>query len=419
MSTRQETVGNPLGDECPTLPAREYPHAVTAPLHGGQSDRSDEVRVGYNRTEVGMIPSDWDVLRIGDLFESTAGGDFDPHRSSDVQSDSHPYPIYANGLSQEGLYGFSDYTENRTGSITITARGTLGIAIYRDTSFVAVGRLLVLKPKIRMDARYFSNYINHGVRFAVESTGVPQLTAPQVARYLVPVPPESEQRAIAEALSEVDELLTELEFLIAKKRAIKQAAMQQLLTGKTRLPGFSGAWETKSFDDVFRRLNGKGCQIKTSEYSSYGLHPVIDQGQDQVVAFSDRTEKLFVCPSDGVIVFGDHTCIVKYIEEDFLIGADGVQLLAMRGMGVTKFFFYQLLTKDIPSTGYNRHFKFLRDLNFEIPTLSEQKDIAIVLSDMDGEIATLEQQREKTQVVKKSMMQLLLTGRARLLTCPT
>ena len=93
-----------------------------------------------------------------------------------------------------------------------------------------------------MDARFFADYINHGVHFAVESTGVPQLTAPQVARYLLPVPSEPEQRAIAEALSDVDELLGSLEKLIAKKRAIKQAAMQQLLTGKTRLPGFSGAW---------------------------------------------------------------------------------------------------------------------------------------------------------------------------------
>ena len=250
MNTRQETVGNTLGDECPAVPDSAYPHAVPAPLHDTQADRSDGVPAGYKRTEVGVIPEDWDVMRIDDLFESTAGGDFDPHRSSDVQSVSHPYPIYANGLSQEGLYGFSDYTENRTGSITVTARGTLGIAFYRDTPFVAIGRLLVLKPKIRMDARFFSNYINHGVHFAVESTGVPQLTAPQVALYSVPVPPESEQHAIAEALSDVDRLLTTLEVLIAKKRTVKQATMQQLLTGEARLPEFSGAWTEKKLGDL-------------------------------------------------------------------------------------------------------------------------------------------------------------------------
>ena len=230
----------------------------------------------------------------------------------------------------------------------------------------------------------------------------------------VVLPPLSEQRAIAEALSDVDGLLAALEALIAKKRAIKQAAMQQLLTGKSRLPGFSGAWETKGFGEVFKRLNGKAHQIQTSEYSTHGLHPVIDQGQDYVVAFSDRTDKLFECLNGGVIVFGDHTRIVKFIDVNFLIGADGVQLLTMQADGVTKFFFYQLLTKDIPNTGYNRHFKFLRGFTFEVPTLSEQKAIAAVLSDIAAEIAALERRRAKTRAVKQSMMQQLLTGRVRL-----
>ena len=245
-------------------------------LGNGRRALAEEVPVGYKRTEVGVIPSEWQAMRIGDLFESTAGGDFDPTRSSDVQSDSHPYPIYANGLSQEGLYGFCNYAENRLGSITVTARGTLGKAFYRDIPFVAIGRLLVLEPKIGMDARYFSNYINHGVHFAVESTGVPQLTAPQVARYLLPVPPESEQRAIAEALSDVDGLLAALEALIAKKRAVKQAAMQQLLTGKSRLPGFSGTWETKRLEDLGSFSKGRG--IKREDVSDAGL-PCIRYGE--------------------------------------------------------------------------------------------------------------------------------------------
>ena len=177
----------------------------------------------------------WETKRIGDLFESTAGGDFDSTRSSDVQSDSHPYPIYANGLSQEGLYGFCNYAESRLGSITITARGTLGEAFYRDTPFVAIGRLLVLEPKVRMDARFFSSYINHSIHFAVESTGVPQLTAPQVARYSLPVPPEPEQRAISETLSDMDAETAALERRRDKTRAVKQGMMQQLLTGRVRL----------------------------------------------------------------------------------------------------------------------------------------------------------------------------------------
>ncbi len=230
----------------------------------------------------------------------------------------------------------------------------------------------------------------------------------------VPIPPPAEQWAIAEALSDMDGLLGALEVLIAKNRAIKQATMQQLLTGKTRLPGFSGAWESKCFEQVFRRLNGKPHQIQTSEYDSHGLHPVIDQGQNLVAAFSDRTDKLFECPRGGVIVFGDHTRIVKFVDVDFLIGADGTQLLATRGHDIAKFFFYQLSTKDIPNTGYNRHFKFLNDLAFATPSPKEQYAIAAVLSDMDAEVAALERHRDKVRAVQQGMMQQLLTGRVRL-----
>ena len=177
----------------------------------------------------------WETKRIGALFEAKAGGDVDPTRSSDVQSDSHPYPIYANSLSQEGLYGFCSYAENCPGSITVTARGTLGKAFYRDTPFVAIGRLLVLEPKVRMDARFFSSYINHSIHFAVESTGVPQLTAPQVARYSLLVPLEHEQRAISETLSDMDAEIAALERRRDKTRVVKQGMMQQLLTGRVRL----------------------------------------------------------------------------------------------------------------------------------------------------------------------------------------
>ena len=177
---------------------------------------------------------------------------------------------------------------------------------------------------------------------------------------------------------------------------------------------FSEEWKVRCFEEVFERLNGNPHKIQTSEYGAYGLHPVIDQGQDIVVAFSDRTEKLFKCPTGGIIVFGDHTRIVKFVDVDFLIGADGTQLLAMQGNDAAKFFFYQLSTQEIPNTGYNRHFKFLKDLTFEIPPLDEQRAIAEVLSDVDRLIGALDALIAKKRAIKQATMQELLTGRTRL-----
>jgi type I restriction enzyme S subunit len=144
---------------------------------------------------------------------------------------------------------------------------------------------------------------------------------------MVCAPFRLEQRAIAEALSDVDGLLGGLDRLIAKKRDLKQAAMQQLLTGQIRLPGFHGEWGVKPFASVLIRLNAKAHQIQTSDYQATGKYPVVDQGKEIVIGFSDREDKRLRCPNGGVIVFGDHTCFVKFIDFDFLVGADGTQIL--------------------------------------------------------------------------------------------
>jgi type I restriction enzyme, S subunit len=120
-------------------------------------------------------------------------------------------------------------------SITITARGTLGFAQYRDHKYTAIGRVLVLEPKRQTAGQFFTEFINSRVKFAIESTGVPQLTAPQISSYLLAVPPHPEQQAIAEVLSDIDAELAALDQRRDKTRALKQAMMQELLTGKTRL----------------------------------------------------------------------------------------------------------------------------------------------------------------------------------------
>ena len=385
-------------------------------LGDGRRALSEEVPEGYKRTDVGVIPSEWQVARIGDLFESTAGGDFDPTRSSDVQSDRHPYPIYANGLSQEGLYGFCNYAENRPGSITVTARGTLGKASCRDTPFAAIGRLLVLVPKVRMDARFFSNYINHGVHFAVESTGVPQLTAPQVARYLVSVPPEPEQRAIAEVLSDVDELLGSLEKLIAKKRAIKQAAMQQLLTGMTRLTGCNREWETRLLGDV--------AHIKTGSRNNQDK---ADGGQYPFFVRSATVERIdsYTYEGEAILVPGEGNIggILHYVNGRFDVHQRVYQISRFSTDVWGKFIYYSMVLyfgahatlNTVKATVDSLRLPTFKNFALSLPSdVLEQTAIAGVLSDMDAEIAALERRRDKTRAIKQGMMQQLLTGRVRL-----
>ncbi|OHQ49193.1 hypothetical protein HMPREF2615_18085 [Pseudomonas aeruginosa] len=213
----------------------------------------------------------------------------------------------------------------------------------------------------------------------------------------------------------MDALISSLDRLIAKKSNLQQATMQQLLTGQRRLPGFGGAWEVKSFSQVLKRINVKAHQIQTSDYLESAKYPIVDQGKDSIVGFSDSEEKLFRNTDDGVIVFGDHTCIVKFVNFDFLIGADGTQVIrGVEGQN-TRFHAFQLQHRGVEPTGYNRHFKFLKERTFQAPPLDEQNAITAVLSDMDTELAALETLRDKARQLKQGTMQELLTGRIRLI----
>ncbi len=190
----------------------------------------------YKTSELGKIPKDWKITSIGDLFSISAGGDLRVDEFSDIKSELHPHPIYSNAISNFGLYGYCQSYDYIGEYLTITARGGIGHAVARKGSFCAIGRLLVLNPKGTSNVKFFEEYINQYLSFANESTGVPQLTAPQVAKYLVNCPSIEEQTAIATILSDMDAELSILEQKLAKVRDLKQGMMQQLLTGRIRLP---------------------------------------------------------------------------------------------------------------------------------------------------------------------------------------
>ncbi len=177
------------------------------------------------QTEVGLIPDDWEVKSLGELFEMRAGGDVNKQHFSYYQSDKYKYKIFSNGLENEGVYGFTDLPRYKGDSITITGRGTVGVSMYRKDDFDAVIRLLVLESrnKNQTDNFFISEFINEVVKFPNESTGVPQLTVPQIKDVCIPLPPLPEQQRIAKALSDVDALISTTEKLLQKKRTSSRA----------------------------------------------------------------------------------------------------------------------------------------------------------------------------------------------------
>ena len=387
-----------------------------------------EVPPGYKRTEVGVIPEDWNVYRLADHFVIYAGGDVPKDDYSDVQSENHPYPIYANAIKEKGLYGYTSLNRGKPNSLTITARGYLGHAEYRSKPFFPIVRLLVLEPCGRLDAKYTTYVINERVQFAIESTGVPQLTAPQVGKYLVAAPSTlEEQRAIATALSDVDALITALYKLIAKKRAIKTAAMQQLLTGKTRLPGFSGEWETKRFGEIASIRNTKVFPSNVPWGTLCVELEDIGQGSGRLIGYSEahQTSSAKYRFMKGDILFGRlRPYLRKYwlAEEDGICSTEIWPLVIDKGQAFNGFVYAIIQTDrfiEVAGVSYGTHmpradWNVLCNFEVALPGVEEQTAIAQVLSDMDAEIAALEARRDKTRAIKQGMMQQLLTGRVRL-----
>ena len=268
----------------------------------GRRALSEEVPVGYKRTEVGVIPSDWNVFSIGELFNylSTANnsradldntgviayihyGDIHTrfHHFIDFSRDNLPCLSACKRVTaarlRDGDLIVADASEDEDGVGKSVEIRNLG-----ETEAVSGLHTLLLRPKDQRVHDGYRGYLLEKAPAKIQlrrlATGLKVfgISKRALRNIRVPLPSSAEQRAIAEALSDVDGLLGALEALIAKKQAIKQAAMQQLLTGKTRLPGFSGEWETKRLGEIGGFSKGRG--IKREDVSDTGL-PCIRYGE--------------------------------------------------------------------------------------------------------------------------------------------
>jgi type I restriction enzyme S subunit len=265
-----------------------------------------------------------------------------------------------------------------------------------------------------------------------------------IARMLVPLPPTvEEQRAIAAALSDVDELLGGLDRLIAKKRDLKQAAMQQLLTGQTRLPGFKGEWKVKRlgiFGKCLRGVSYKGdSDLSTHDTPSTKRLLRSNNVQDASVVTDEvqfvnaarvashqilQKEDILICMANGSKALVGKAGIFKTRDgHEYTFGAFMGCFRTNPAEANPAYVFYLFLTARYRdyinnflagSSINNLRPSSIESLEFSMPLHPEQAAIAEMLSDMDAELTALEQRREKTKALKQAMMQELLTGRIRL-----
>ena len=426
------------------------------------------VPAGYKQTEVGVIPEDWGVQSLGILTDSNR-----PISYGIVQTG----PNVANGVRCLRVLDIENGRINKSDLITTTREISTS---YKRTILKAGDLVMPLRGKVgevgAVDEDLAGSNLTRGVALiairsewsgsfcrqfiaapstrgrleqSMNGSALQEIPIAALRAFKIALPPtKAEQEAIAEALSAADALIESLDQLIAKKRQIKQGTMQELLTGQRRLPGFSGEWKVKTFDELFIFSGGYSASrdqlsIKGHCYLHYGdIHGAkktyVDTRADYQSIPKLEISLKRVSPNsllkDGDVVFVDasedadgasrHIVVVNKDNYPFISGLHTIvaksktdelahnyrrycfQTSAIR----QQFLFYAVGTKVSGISKAN-----ISKLVLPIPSVPEQTAIATVLSDMDTELAALQAQITKARHIKQGMMQELLTGRIRLL----
>lgn len=395
-------------------------------------------QVRYQQTEVGVIPYDWSVAHIGETTTKVGSGITPTGGEHVYKSDGRPF-IRSQNVGWGTLllddvafiddaihFTFAD-TEIKSGDVLLNITGaSIGrssvvderieggnvnqhVCIIRADQERLVPLLLNYLLLSTIGQRQIDSYQAGGNRQG--------LNFAQVRSIRLPLPPLPEQHAIARALSDVDALLGALDQLIVKKRDLKQATMQELLTGRTRLPGFHGAWEVKRLGDVAHIKTGSRNNQDKAEDGKYPFF-VRSETVERINSYSHDCEAILI-PGEGRI-----GSIFHYIHGRFDVH-QRVYAITQFKPDISARLLYFYLSKNFGTWAMQNTVKATVDslrlptfVTFKMvlpPTFDEQIAIAEVLSDFDAELAALELRREKTRALKQAMMQELLTGKTRLI----
>jgi type I restriction enzyme, S subunit len=405
-----------------------------------------ELKPGYKQTEVGVIPEDWDVQTMATLAKITTGPFGTLLKASEYSVDDADVPLVSVGEVRDGYFKITEHTPRvpqtvirrlpqyvlKTGDIVFGRKGAVdrsALVTEKENGFFLGSDGISIRLSGSSDPIYASYQLrSHRVRswLIQNAIGTTMASLNQGILKKIPLglPPQPEQKAIASALSDIDDLIHSLDELISKKQGIKQAAMQELLTGKRRLPGFEGEWEVKRLGDVLKFQ--VGCPFSSAFFNDkeQGLRLVKNRdlkSDDQVFHYSGKYDQSFQVIDGDVLVGMDGDFFpCRWGKGPALLNQRVGRIVPMRGLN-RSFAFYYLLgpLKEIESTTSGTTVKHLshgdiEDIEKPLPSVPEQNRIAAVLIEMDAELAVLEQRLEKTCALKQGMMQQLLTGKFRL-----
>lgn len=411
------------------------------------------VKPGYKQTEIGVIPEDWTVKKLTDFADFIGGGTPAKENSEYWQGDI-PW-ISSSDISVDSIHDVDICRFITEQAVKESATQLCPANSLLIVSRVGVGKIAIA-PTEMCTSQDFTNavlrendieYVALALQPLLQSmatmsqgTSIKGITTDEVKKLSIAVPPLDEQKRISSAINNVSNLIFSIEEQISKKKAIKQGAMQELLTRKKRLPGFSGDWQNFNLmkhSKIKARIGWQG--LKKSEYLDSG-YALLVTGTDFGNGRVQWDQCHYVTRSRY-----DQDRNIQIQNNDILITKDGSLGKAALVQGLTKpatlnsgifvirpmqnaydsVFVYHILSSfvfkdflDKLSAGSTIIHLYQKDVGkFEFllpPTIEEQKAIAEVLSEMDADIAALEEKLAKYRQMKQGMMQQLLTGKIRL-----
>lgn len=410
------------------------------------------VKPGYKQTEIGVIPQEWEVKKLKDIADFIGGGT--PSRDkSEYWQGNIPW-ISSSDISLNTIHSLNinrfiterAINESATqicpkDTILVVSRvgvGKIGIAPTELCTSQDFTNIVLRKNNIEYVARALQPILQSMVNMS-QGTSIKGITTDEVKNLAILIPPAEEQDRISEAILNAEKLVTSLEKQIYKKKAIKQGAMQELLTGKKRLPGFGGEWETKTLREISSEMvDGPfGSDLKTEHYTTERQVRIVqlsnigesgwNDANTKYTTFAHAAELSRCTVQPGAVLIAKmmpagRAIICPSSEKGYILGSDVVKVIPNSSVDsrylvyATKSHFYldQIADDTQGSTRARTSVSKLRKAAILLPKKAEQVAIATVLSNMDAEIEALEQKCAKYRQVKQGMMQQLLTGKIRL-----
>lgn len=306
---------------------------------------------------------------------------------------------------------------SRKGDIVIPSSGETALDIasvscVMEDNILLGGDLNVVRLQDNQSGEFFAYYLTHfqnkNIAKLAQGNSVVHLYASHLKMLKVNLPSPLEQQKIADFLGGVDAWIENLRAQKESFESYKKGMMQKIFSQEIRFKDDKGnkfpEWEKKSFSDIFKALATKNYQIYNSDILRTGAHKVVDQSTDLIAGYSNDDNKVF--KAIPVIIFGDHTTILKYIDFHFVVGADGTKILTTnRKTDNLKFLYYSLLMNPVRAEGYKRHYSVLKDRDVVVPSPTEQQKIAEFLGSIDKVLESKQQQITQTERWKKGLMQ--------------